>query len=85
MKDLSALVWLTQLGLSVAVPLAAFLWLGIWLHRSLGWGQWTVWAGIALGLYCAVSGLVQSLKALDKLTKGKEKDKDPGPNYNEHH
>ena len=33
MKDLGLLVWLTQLGLSVAFPLAGFVLLGLWLRR----------------------------------------------------
>ena len=39
MKDLTLLTWLTQLGLSVAVPLGGFVWLGVWLRDSLGWGN----------------------------------------------
>ena len=36
MKDLSLLVWLTQLGLSVAVPLAGFILLAVWLRSRFG-------------------------------------------------
>ena len=36
MKDGNLLIWLTQLGLSVAVPLAVFLGGAVWLHRSRG-------------------------------------------------
>ena len=42
MKNLSLIVWLTQLGLGVAIPLAGFVLLGVWLHNSVGWGVWTV-------------------------------------------
>ena len=56
MKDGNLLIWLTQLGLSVAVPLAVFLGGAVWLHRSRGWGTWIVWAGLLLGLSSAVSG-----------------------------
>ena len=34
MKDVNLLVWLTQLGLSVAIPLAVFLGGALWLHNS---------------------------------------------------
>ena len=44
MKDLSLLIWLTQLGFSVAFPLAGFILLGVWLHDRFGWGQWVIWA-----------------------------------------
>lgn len=68
MKNLSLIVWLTQLGLSVAVPLAGFVLLGVWLHNSVGWGIWTVFAGIALGLFCAFQGLLSSLKTMKQLS-----------------
>ena len=32
MKDLNLIVWLTQLGMSVAVPLAGFVLLAVWLR-----------------------------------------------------
>ena len=50
MKDLTLIVWLTQLGLSVAVPMAGFVLLAVWLRNSLGWGQWVIYVGIGLGL-----------------------------------
>ena len=34
MKDLTLLVWLTQLGLSVALPLAGFILLALWLRKE---------------------------------------------------
>lgn len=71
MKNVSMLVWLTQLGLSVAVSPALFIWLGVWL-RPL-WGGWTLWAGIALALYSAVTGLLTSLKAMQRMSEQKEK------------
>ena len=48
-KVMRYLVWLTQLGLSVAVPLVGFILLGTWLHNSRDWGGWTVAVGVALG------------------------------------
>ena len=51
MKDLSLLVWLTQLGLSVALPPVCFILLAVWLRDSCGWGGWVLWAGIGLGIY----------------------------------
>ena len=83
MKDLGLLVWLTQLGASVAFPLAGFVLLGIWLHKSLGWGLWVVWCGIALGLVCAVTGFRDCLKTMDRLT-GKKHENDTGTNFNDH-
>lgn len=84
MKDLSLLVWLTQLGFSVAFPLAGFVLLGVWLHDRFGWGQWVIWVGIIVGLICAIDGFRTSLKTLERLTRGK-KDKTPPPvSFNDH-
>ena len=84
MKNLSLLVWLTQLGLSVAVPLAGFVLLAVWLRNTWGWGNWVIWAGLALGFYCAVDGFRSSLKAMERLSKDK-KDKQPPPvSFNDH-
>ena len=54
MKDISLLVWLTQLGLSVALPLAGFVLLAVWLHNSLQWGVWVIFVGVILGLISAI-------------------------------
>ena len=77
MKNVSLLVWLTQLGLSVALPLAGFVLLGFWLHSHLGWGVWTVFAGLILGLVCAVQGFRDSLKAMELMAKSKKKEQEP--------
>ncbi len=83
MKDLSLLVWLTQLGLSVALPLGGFIALAVWLNKSCGWGQWVLWVGIILGLVFAIDGLRVSLKSLSKITKGKD-DTPPAASFNDH-
>ena len=83
MKDISLLVWLTQLGLSVAFPLAGFVLLGIWLHRNLGWGIWSLWAGIVLGLVCAITGFRDCLKALNRIS-GSGNKKSPPQGFNDH-
>lgn len=69
MKQISLLVWLTQLGLSVAVPLGGFVLLAVWLRGQFGWGNWVIVAGVVLGLYCAVDGFLKNLKALQQLSK----------------
>ena len=83
MKDLTLLVWLTQLGMSVAVPLALFVMLGVWLHNDLGCGSWTVWTGLIIGLSCAITGFRDSLKAMDRMSQNKKKDPPP-VSFNEH-
>jgi hypothetical protein len=84
MKDLSLLVWLTQLGFSVAFPLAGFVLLAVWLHKSCGWGSWVIWVGIILGLVCAIDGLRTSLKAMDRLSRRKKDDTPPPVSFNDH-
>ena len=85
MKEYRLLIWLTQLGLSVALPLAGFVLLGVWLHSAKGWGVWTVIAGLILGLICAVQGFRDSLKAMDLMTGSKKKHQDPPPgSFNSH-
>ena len=84
MKELTLLTWLTQLGLSVALPLAGFIFLALWLKNQFGWGGWALWAGIILGVIFAVDGLRQSLKLLTQLTQKKPGDTSPPVSYNDH-
>jgi len=85
MKELSLLVWLTQLGLSVAFPLAGFVLLAVWLRSAFGWGDWVIWTGLLLGLGGAVNGFRHSLKAMELLSRDKKKKKDPpSVAFNEH-
>lgn len=74
MKDLSLLSWFTQLGLSVAIPPAMLIFSAVWLQNRFGWGQWILWVAILLGIYCAVTGFVSSLRTLSRMAKTKEKE-----------
>lgn len=51
MKDISLLVWLTQLGFSVVSPLAGCVLLAVWLHNRWNWGTWVILAGAVLGRF----------------------------------
>ena len=83
MKDLHLLVWLTQLAISVAAPLGAFTWLGIWLRQRFDMGVWVTLAGIFVGIVCAIDGLRSSLKAMERMTK--DKTEEPPPvSFNDH-
>ena len=84
MKDLSLLVWLTQLGLSTALPLAGFILLAQWLQSRFGWGDWALWIGILLGVICAIDGFRSSLKAMKLLSKRKKSDEPPPVSFNDH-
>jgi len=83
MKNLHLLVWLTQLGLRTAVPLAGFVLLAVWLKNRFDLGLWVVLLGIGFGLFCAVDGFVRNLKVLDNLSKEKDK-KEPPVSFGEH-
>lgn len=84
MKDLNLIVWLTQLGMSVALPLAGFVLLGVWLHEHLNWGVWTVWAGIILGMISAIDGLRSSLKVLNRISSKDSDTEPPATSFNDH-
>ena len=77
MKNLQLLTWLTQLGLSTAVPLAGFVLLAVWLKNRFGLGVWVIFAGLALGLFCAVTGFYKNLKILGEMTEDKRQEKPP--------
>ena len=83
MKNLSLIIWLTQLGISVALPLGGFVWLGVWLHERWGWGVWTVVVGALLGIIFAADGLRTSLKAMNRMAKEK-KEEAPPMAFNDH-
>lgn len=84
MKEYRLLVWLTQLGLSTAIPLAGFTLLALWLHRSLGWGKWVLLCGIALGILSAVRGLMDSLKVMERMSEDRKQDEPPPVSFNSH-
>lgn len=83
MKQYQLLIWLTQLGLSVALPLAGFVLLGVWLHTERGWGFWTVIAGLAVGLICAVRGFLDALHTMERMSRDK-KEQQPPISFNQH-
>ena len=83
MRDLNLLVFLTQLGFTVAFPLAGFVLLAIWLRDTFGLGAWVIWVGLALGLICAVTGFRDALKTMDRMCRDKKKE-DPPVSFNEH-
>ena len=83
MKNLKLIVWLTQLGLSVAIPPAGFILLALWLRDSHGWGGWVLWVGIALGVIGAFDGLRTGLKAMEHMSRDKKKEDKP-VSFNEH-
>jgi hypothetical protein len=84
MKNISLIVWLTQLGFSVALPPAGFILLAVWLRNRFDLGLWVLWVGIIIGLCGAIDGLRSSLKAMERLSKDKPDDTPPPVSYNDH-
>ena len=83
MKKMNLLIWLTQLGLSVVLPLGGFILLALWLQKQFAWGDWVIIAGVVLGIICAVDGLRVSLKAMERMSKDK-KEEAPPVSFNDH-
>jgi hypothetical protein len=82
MKNMSMLVWFTQLGLSVALPPVGFILFAVWLKDAFGWGSWVIYVGIALGLIGAFDGFRTSLKAMKKMS---DKDQEQSTvSFNDH-
>ena len=87
MKEINMLVWLTQLGVSVAAPLAGFTLLGLWLKNRFGLGLWVLLVFIALGFIGAVNGLRHSLRIMEKMdgqNGRRERPVPPPVSFNEH-
>lgn len=83
MKNLSLLVWLSQLGLSVAAPLAGFVLLGVWLHNRFSLGAWIIVLFSVVGVICAAAGFRNSLKTMDHIASDETQEKPP-VSFNDH-
>ena len=85
MKNLNMLVWLTQLGLSVAGPLTGFILAAVWLRQRFDLGFWVVIVGIVFGISGAVDGFRVSMKAMAQMSKDKPGENEPPPvSFNDH-
>ena len=87
MKEINMLVWVTQLGLGVAVPMAGFIWLGVWLKERFSLGAWCVIVFVLIGMITAWNGLKASLKAMeliDKIPKKQKEKKETQVSFNDH-
>ena len=82
-RFLKNLVWMTQLGLSIAAPLVLCILGAVWLRDRFGWGGWVVALGILIGLGAAVSSLWSSFKSIQRQA-GEEDKGDPGVSFNDH-
>ena len=83
MKNISLIVWMTQLGLNVALPPAGFILLGSYVKNRFSLGNWVIWVAVALGLVCAIHGLISSLAKMQKMAQQDEEEKPPVA-FNDH-
>ena len=67
MKELNLLIWVTQLGFSIAAPLALCIIGTVWLRDRFQLGNWIILLGIVIGIYCAVDGFIRNLKVLNQM------------------
>ena len=81
MKDVSLLVFMSQLGLSVALPLGGFVVLGVWLRQLFDLGVWVILVMTAIGLLMAVQGFINTIRAMNRMVK---KSEDTPLSFNEH-
>lgn len=79
-----SLVWLTQFGFSVVSPLIICILGTIWLSNRFGMGKWIIVVGIFAGLGGAVSGLMNSLKAMERVSKTDDKKDMDSVYFNDH-
>ncbi len=79
---LKNIVWITQLGLSVAAPIVLCVLGSVWLGNRFGLGPWVVAVGTLLGIGAAFAALWQNLRELER--QAKEDDNDPGVGFNDH-
>ena len=81
LKDVSLLVFLSQLGLGVVLPLAGFALLGLWLRQTFSLGVWIVLVMTVLGGLVAACGFVNTLKTMHRMSK---KEKETPLSFNDH-
>ena len=83
MKTGNLLVFVTQLGLSAVIPPVAFVWLAMWLRDKFQWGSWVIVAAVIIGVICAIEGVWNTVKAMERLAKDK-KAEEPPLAFNDH-
>lgn len=70
----SALSWLTQLGLSIAMPLLLCIGAAVWLQKHFGWAEWVVLVGILVGLVSAGCSFYEFCRMMKRQTKRRRDD-----------
>ena len=83
MKEWRMLIWLSQVGLSVAAPLAGFILISVWLKNRFQLGGWVIVLGCAAGLISAADSLRNTLKAMAFMDRKKDDEETP-VSFNHH-
>ena len=65
-KALENIVWLTQLGLSMLLPLVALMAGSWWLVEHRGWPAWIYIPAILIGIACGASTLLRFGRMMQK-------------------
>lgn len=83
MKFLKDLVWITQLGFSIVIPLVLFTQGAVWLRDRYDLGVWIVLLGLGLGLYSAFSA-ARAFARIYLPKKDPKKEDEPPISFHEH-
>ncbi len=87
MKEIYAalenLVWVSQLGLSLLLPLVVFLWLARWLTETHGWPLWIYIPCLLLGLATGAQTFRKFARRMMKQAGRKKDGRDP-VGFNKH-
>ena len=84
MKEWRMLVWITQLGVSVAAPLAGFTLIAIYAQHRWSLPRWIVAVGVLIGLVSAVSNLRMTLRLMKRMDEQNRKSDESTVSYNRH-
>lgn len=76
---LTAMSYLVQVGISVALPLVLCILAAVWIRNRFETGGWVIAIGLILGLLGAAGGLIGSLRSLHRLGKN---EKNPPEGFN---
>ena len=84
MKNLNLILWLTQLGYSVAFPLAGFTLLAVWLQRRFDLGIWVMAVCGVIGFLTSISTAKSCLRSLLKARDEVSPPKKAPVSFNDH-
>lgn len=75
-KTFSALVTVSQLGLSIAAPIIICIMAGEWLQNKLALGQWVTLLSILIGTGSGFCSMIKFMKTIQKRIDEEKEEKD---------